>query len=59
MRIDIKERSESRVREALQRRAQLMRMSTQEMPGDWREQMRDVETTISAAVAHAVRAQRL
>jgi hypothetical protein len=59
VKIEITSRSEPRVREALQRRAQLMRMSTGEMPGDWLEQMRDVETTISAAVARAVLAQQV
>lgn len=59
MKIEITPRSEPRVREALQRRSQLMRMSTREMPDDWLEQMRDVETTISAAVARAVMAQRV
>ena len=58
MRIDINSHSEPRVREALARRAQLMRMETRDMPDNWLEEMRSVETTIAAAVAHAVRAQR-
>ena len=59
MHIEISSRSEPRVKQALTRRAELMRMNTREMPTNWMDEMRSAEITIAAAVAHAVLAQRL
>ena len=55
MMIEIKQHNASRVREALARRAELLRMTTHEMPREWLDEMHNLETTIAAAVAHAVR----
>lgn len=58
MKIEIGQRSAGRVREALMRREQLLRMTTHEMPRGWLDEMANIETTIAAAVAHAVRVQQ-
>jgi hypothetical protein len=53
--IQIEERAEPRVREAIERRTELMRMYTREMPGDYLEQLIEADRIIAAAVTVSVR----
>jgi hypothetical protein len=53
MEIQLQGRNETRVKEALARRAELMNMRTAEMPGNWSDELSRVNTTIAAAVAVA------
>ncbi len=54
MQIELRQQQADRVREALVRRAQLLQLTTHQMPRDWQAEMWQVETTIAAAVADAV-----
>ncbi len=57
MQIEFSQHYADRVRKALARRAQLLHMTTHELPKAWMDEMSSLETTIAAAVAQAVRVQ--
>ena len=58
MHIEISPQQARRVQEALNRRAELLRLTTHRMPDDWSTEMQSVETIIAAVVARAVEAGR-
>ena len=53
--IEIGKRAEQRVRKAIERRAELMRMYTREMPRDYLEQLIEADRIIATAVSVAFR----
>ena len=53
--IQIRERAEPRVRAAMERRTELMRMYTRDMPRDYLEQLIEADRIIATAVSVAVR----
>ncbi|MEM1154691.1 MAG: hypothetical protein AAGI44_11160 [Pseudomonadota bacterium] len=54
MNITLNGKNEARVREAMRRRAELLRMRTAQMPRNYREELERVNRIIAAAVSHAV-----
>ena len=55
--IQISQRAEQRVRGAIERRAELMRMYTREMPRDYLEQLIEADRIIATAVSLACRTE--
>ena len=53
MRLEIKPHSVDRFKAALEKRRELLRMRTSDMPSDWIDQMGEAERTICAAVSVA------
>ena len=53
--IEIGKRTEQRVRKAIERRSELMRMYTREMPRDYLEQLIEADRIIATAVSVAFR----
>jgi len=53
MRLEIKPHSVDRFKAALDKRRELLRMCTNDMPSDWVDQMGEAERTICAAVSVA------
>lgn len=55
MLLRINPRSEDRVREAVQKRSELLRMWTRDMPADFEDQLAEADRIIAAAVSVSIR----
>jgi hypothetical protein len=53
MHIEINEHNRERVLDALKRRAELLRLDTAEMRGDWSSELNHAEMIIASAVAYS------